>query len=246
MCTGSGGPAAEENLLLMACSGAKLAEAAFAIDLYQGVMYESFRTHLNLRARPRILILSALHGFIDPYTFIQPYKQKMTPGRADHLIGAALDLEQWPTGIRRVFMAGGAEYRRVMLAAVQQLRAAGRVLPDALVEGTHGGIGYQRAQLGEYLRSLPVSTRLVGEHPNGTPLYQSLDGFSVGDDVVARYRPTEQGERAVIEELFFGPVGPTAAIVMQPEKPSRIDYRRWIGLRKLFPHATSATTSIQA
>lgn len=228
----------------MACSGAKLAEAAFAIDLYQGVMYESFRTHLNLRARPRILILSALHGFIDPYTFIQPYEQKMTPGRADHLIGAALDLEQWPTGIKRVFMAGGAEYRRVMLAAVRQLQAAGRVPADAHVAGTHGGIGYQRAQLGMYLRSLPTSRHLAGEHPNGTPLYQSLDGFSVGDDVVAKYRPVEQGEKAVIEELFYGPAGPTAAVSMAPEKPSKIDCRRWVGLKKLFL-APCVVTSIQ-
>lgn len=225
----------EENLLLMACSGAKRPEAAPALDLYRGVMYESLRTHLNPRARPRILILSALHGFIDPYAVIHPYEQLMTAERADALKAEKLDPDLWGTGIKRVFMAGGAEYRSVMHAAVVQLQASGDVLTGAEISGTRGGIGYQRSQLGAYLRSIPMSRALVGEHPNGAPLYRSLGGVSVGDDVVARYRPDEEGVGAVVEELFFGPTGPTASIVVKREKPGRFPETRWIGLRKLSP-----------
>lgn len=53
-------------LVLMACSASKLARPAAAIDLYQGVMYQSYRVHVRDNARPSVIILSARHGFIDP------------------------------------------------------------------------------------------------------------------------------------------------------------------------------------
>jgi hypothetical protein len=39
-------------LLLMACSGSKLDQNASAIDLYRGVMYQSYRAHLRSDAAP--------------------------------------------------------------------------------------------------------------------------------------------------------------------------------------------------
>ncbi len=45
--------AGEPALLLMACSGTKLGRDARAIDLYRGVMYQSYRAHVRSDAAPR-------------------------------------------------------------------------------------------------------------------------------------------------------------------------------------------------
>ncbi|WP_342394121.1 DUF6884 domain-containing protein [Cupriavidus pinatubonensis] len=77
-------------LLLLACSGTKLDRPARAIDLYQGVMYRSYRAHLRSDAAPHVLILSARHGFLDPHTAIAPYDECMTPQRAEQMLADLL------------------------------------------------------------------------------------------------------------------------------------------------------------
>ncbi|SPD38161.1 conserved protein of unknown function (plasmid) [Cupriavidus taiwanensis] len=78
--TGNG--AAATALLLLACSGTKLDRPAPALDLYRGVMYQSYRAHVRGDEAPTVLILSARHGFLAAHTEIAPYDQRMTPQRA--------------------------------------------------------------------------------------------------------------------------------------------------------------------
>ncbi|MDK2660832.1 DUF6884 domain-containing protein [Cupriavidus consociatus] len=113
--------ASESALLLMACSSTKLDRDARAIDLYRGVMYASYRAHVRSDAAPRVLILSALHGFLPPDTEIAPYDERMTRKRADQMMADLpryLQPAAWPTRVGLVMLAGGAEYRRVMRAAL--------------------------------------------------------------------------------------------------------------------------------
>lgn len=139
-------------LLLMACSASKLSRPAAAIDLYQGVLYQSYRVHVRHNARPSVLILSARHGFVDPLAQIEPYDECMSPSRADQMI-AGLDqliaAASWPDLVCRILLAGGKQYRRVMRAAI-----ALRYSAELPVEETSGGIGMQRLQLGQFLRDL--------------------------------------------------------------------------------------------
>ena len=221
-----------KTLVMMACSGAKREVASPAFDLYRGVMYETFRAHVKAHARPQVIILSALHGFIDPAKIIAPYDQKMTSYRADEMID---DLTQfmkgpyWPLDIDQVFFAGGKNYRRVMRAAIS------RIAPMVEIEESSGGIGMQRSQLGRYLDQLcrqHVDT--IGHHPNGTPLFDSFGEFKVGDLVHTSYRsvPCAPKRPAVITELFNGPRRPTAAIELLDQKPGR-KLGRWIALDDL-------------
>ncbi|WP_249221395.1 DUF6884 domain-containing protein [Cupriavidus sp. KK10] len=82
LCNDDAGPA----LLLMACSGSKLDQNASSIDLYRGVMYQSYRAHLRSDAAPHALILSARHGFLQPDTEIDPYDLRMTRQRANQMV----------------------------------------------------------------------------------------------------------------------------------------------------------------
>lgn len=138
-------------LLLMACSATKASAPAPALDLYQGVMYQTFRARVKPLARPKVVILSALHGFVQADAILSPYEQRMTKARAGEMLA---DLPRfmkdviWPDAISQVFLAGGKDYRDVMRAAIMV------VYPNARIEECSGGIGYQRSQLGNYLNSL--------------------------------------------------------------------------------------------
>ncbi|MEX3983780.1 DUF6884 domain-containing protein [Paraburkholderia sp. EG287A] len=223
-------------LLIMACSARKLPYAAPALDLYRGVMYGTYRANVRAAARPHVVILSALHGFIAADAVIEPYEQRMTPARADDLL-ATLDAglpSDLPAATGEVMLAGGADYRRVMRAAVVQLRARGSLSAAATVTETSGGIGYQRQQLGEFLRKLSPVREVIGHHPNGTPLFRTLDGFTVGQPVSLQYaaRPDIAPEQAEIAELFCGPAGPTANLRLPLSKfPDRA--YTWVGLNDI-------------
>lgn len=140
------------HLLMLACSGAKGAEPARALDLYRGVMYSSYRAHVRAAAQPHVVILSALHGFLEPDALIAPYDQRMNADRSRALLAdltRCMAGVRWPTGIAHVMLAGGAAYRRVMHAALARLADAGGHLArdvEIIVE-VSGGIGWQRAQL---------------------------------------------------------------------------------------------------
>jgi hypothetical protein len=114
-------------------------------------MYSTLAKHLRREAPPSIVILSAEYGFISPEQVIAPYNRRMTAARADELL---CELEafaaqvEWPSQVGSVFLAGGAEYRRVMRAMLALL------CPEAAANAreTSGGIGQQRAQLGAFLQ----------------------------------------------------------------------------------------------
>lgn len=94
--------AGEQALLLMAYSGTKLDRDARAIDLYRGVMYASYRAHVRSEAAPRVLILSARHGFLQPDSEIAPYDERMTRQRADQTLADLpryLQPAAWPSRV---------------------------------------------------------------------------------------------------------------------------------------------------
>lgn len=204
-------------LLLLACSGTKLDRQARAIDLYQGVMYESYRAHLRRDAKPNVLILSARHGFLDPHEVIDPYDQRMTAQRADAMLAdlpAFAGSANWPAQIGKVLLAGGKEYRRVMRAALARRYG---VVPPWLQE-TVGGIGMQRSQLGAFLDGLvPAFGDRIGQHPNGTSLYRRYDWIEAGAIATLRYRaaPALPARPARVLSLFDGPSGPTADVEVE-------------------------------
>lgn len=223
-------------LLLMACSATKLTHAAPALDLYRGVMYGTFRANVQAAARPHVVILSALHGFVASDSVIEPYEQRMTLARAESILASVDDFMRldWPSAINEVMLAGGADYRRVMRAAVTRLFARGALSAAATVSETSGGIGYQRQQLGEFLRKLSPAREIIGHHANGTPLYRTLGGFAVGQDVHLQYaaRPDIAAVPAVITELFDGPAGPTANVSLPLSKCPDRAYT-WVGLNDI-------------
>jgi hypothetical protein len=229
------------HLIIMACSATKRQHAAPALDLYQGVMYSTYRANVQPKARPNVVILSALHGFVQSDTVIEPYEQRLTPERADRMLNDLANYlgDSWPDGVTNVLLAGGGEYRRVMRAAVPRLVERGCVAARATVTETTGGIGYQRQQLGEFLRGLGKDGEIVGHHANGTPLYRSLGGFTIGDsvDVAYRVRPDRPSRPASIEQLFHGPCGPTASVLMLDAKDAT-RARSWVGLQDLQPSMT--------
>lgn len=152
-------PAAGHPLLMLACSQRKRAgeQAMPALDLYQGVMYQTLRVHADLQAMPQLAILSAEHGFLRPEDCVRPYDRCMDARRADALMADLPALVARLTAlqdIESVHLCGGATYRRVMVAAVDALKRLGCVRPAAPVTACVGQLGEQRAQLGTYLRGL--------------------------------------------------------------------------------------------
>jgi hypothetical protein len=135
----------------------KLARPAAALDLYRGVMYQSYRKHVSRTAPPKVIILSALHGFVSADTVLAPYDQRMTPARSALMmsdIAQWMRGAQWPETVDQIFFAGGALYRTVMRSAVEHLLMAGALTGLAEILETSGAIGVQRSQLGEYLRRI--------------------------------------------------------------------------------------------
>lgn len=144
-----------KHLVIMACSATKAATPAPALDLYRGVMYSTFRANAPA-TRPAVIILSAKHGFITAEQVVDPYEQRMTEARADDMLAElpAFDTIAWPADVRAVMLAGGKSYRRVMRAAIERRMCLGSIAADVAITETAGGIGYQRAQLGAYLRGM--------------------------------------------------------------------------------------------
>lgn len=199
-------------LVLLACSGKKAAVRAPALQLYQGVMYQTYRAHARCGVGPAMVILSAKHGFVAPDDTLDPYDLRMTTARADELL-ARLDQSitqvAWPRRASRVLLAGGQTYRRVMRAAIGLVGA-----PRLPIDEVSGGIGYQRSQLASFLadHGRPALAEQIGSHPNGQPLYRRYGIYAVGDSVL--FNEPGPGrfalKRAVLRELFDGPAGPTA------------------------------------
>ena len=223
-------------LLMMACSATKLEHAAPALDLYRGVMYSTFRANVQATARPHVVILSALHGFIAAEAIIEPYEQRMASTRADTILAGLDDfmMLEWPAAVSQVMLAGGTQYRRVMRAAVAHLRSHSILSTTAAVAETSGGIGYQRRQLGAFLRKLSPPREVIGHHSNGTPLYRTMGEYTVGQTVNLQYaaRPDIAPVPAVIAELFDGPAGPTANVSLPLSKFPERAYT-WVSLNDI-------------
>ncbi|WP_029050055.1 DUF6884 domain-containing protein [Cupriavidus sp. amp6] len=232
--------AGEPALLLMACSSTKLDRDARAIDLYRGVMYASYRAHVRSDAAPRVLILSARHGFLPPDTEIAPYDERMTRQRADQMMSDLpryLQPAAWPTRVGSVMLAGGAEYRRVMRAAL--FRQYG---PQLLaLQETTGGIGMQRSQLGAFLDGLqPTFRDQMGRHANGTLLYRAYGWIETGAFATLHYRaaPALPSRQARVLCVFEGPSGPTADVEVEEFVRGRPKIcQRWVSVRDLHPCA---------
>lgn len=145
----------KHSLILMSCSATKGRATAPTIDLYQGVMYSTFRANAPV-IWPAVVILSARHGFIDANSIIEPYEQRMTAARAGEMVAelSAFDSIEWPSGVRSILLAGGKNYQKVMWAAIERRIKLGLLDANIIIDQTSGGIGYQRAQLGAYLRNL--------------------------------------------------------------------------------------------
>jgi hypothetical protein len=145
----------QKHLVLMACSATKGATPAPAFELYRGVMYSTFRANAPA-TRPAVVILSAKHGFLPADQVIEPYELRMSDARADEMLGELPDFDsiEWPSELSAIFLAGGKTYQRVMRAAIERRIELGLLSRDVTIERTAGGIGYQRAQLGAYLRSM--------------------------------------------------------------------------------------------
>lgn len=173
------------TLILMACSGKKkpLAPGAVMplIDLYDGPMWQTLRTHLADR-HAHVVVLSGRYGFTSAYSHLPTYEAKLTSQKADHLIARGLDGKQDRFGElkhvldtsplcamirpgfamksnpdrawRGVIAAGGGEYRRVFEYMIGAMKVSGEIAPDALVLMTRGGIGEQRSQLGRWVSAL--------------------------------------------------------------------------------------------
>jgi len=227
-------------LRLLACSGTKLDHPARAIDLYQGVMYQSYRAHVFSDTVPQVLILSSKHGFLEPETEIAPYDERMTPQCAEQMLADLATYVRkvaWPSRIGKVMLAGGQQYRRVMRAALA--RRYGQVPP--LLHETTGGIGMQRSQLGAFLDGLPSPySEPFGQHPNGTPLFRRHGWLEAGSIVRVVYgaAPGIPARMARVLSLFEGPNGPTADV--EVEESFRGHTRicpRWVRVQDLQPSA---------
>lgn len=224
---------AARDLVILACSGRKLPYAAPALELYQGVMYSTFRAHVRPEAFPNVMILSALHGFIRGDAVIEPYDLRLSQRCRDGMIDSLGEDPGvgWPEGVTRVLLAGGRDYRRVMHAAVPILVDRGFVSARAAVLETSGGIGCQRQQLAGFLTSC---REIVGYRQNGTALYRSLGGFTVGQPVAIsdRMGPQRRPRPAIIEDLFDGPAGPTASVLLLDARNHNCA-RTWVGVDDL-------------
>ncbi|NUX58680.1 hypothetical protein FSB65_35805 [Paraburkholderia sp. JPY418] len=103
------------------------------------------------------MILSAEHGFIDSHLIIAPYERPMTRERSDAMLADLPRFNHAVWGLLapdEILLAGGELYRRVMRAALAYEVSKGYVPATARVRETTGGIGYQRQQLGAWLREV--------------------------------------------------------------------------------------------
>ena len=127
-------------VVVIPCSGAKLAHAAEAGHLYTGALHRhARRTADALTAHGgTVLVLSALHGFLPLTQVIEPYDHRWTdPGSIaeDQLRAQALELG----------LADAEDV--VLLTPGQYTQRAAAVWPHARTPLAHLGIGQQRGRL---------------------------------------------------------------------------------------------------
>lgn len=227
----------------------KLDHPAPARDFYQGVMWQSLRANSKPDRTPHVVVLSALYGFVEGSTVIEPYDRKLSEGRARELY---YDLDQfvkgvrWPKDATRILIAGGGHYRHLMRAMVGALIGDGKLARENLqISEVSGGIGMQRSQVGQFVRdpaSLP--SPYTGYHRNGTPCLAEAWGLRVGDRVrtTGPYVGKAGPKRGHVEELFVGPGGATASVAFEDDRPPlangkprpvQLGRGAWVGVENL-------------
>jgi hypothetical protein len=137
-------------LYLIACSGSKLETHAKARDLYTGQAFRFAMTAAE-RAGADVLILSALHGAVDPDAWLTPYNVTLsnmsTTDRANWAARTAAELE--PHRGRDIVVLAGQHYA----AALEGFPNVSRPLAGL-------GIGQQLAALKHLNAPRPAPRRL--------------------------------------------------------------------------------------
>lgn len=140
-----------EPVVVLACGAGKGPAPAAALDLYTGAFFSMTRRWAeSVTDRPRIFILSALHGLVRADQQLAPYdaRMKASPEVAARVRAQAAELELGGP----VYFAGGAAYLGVLREAIPGVVA----VTDALPPGRAGrGIGAQRAWFSRNLGKLP-------------------------------------------------------------------------------------------
>lgn len=146
------------------CGAAKTAAAAPARHLYTGSAFrhalaaaeaEAAATERDLGVEARVLILSALHGLLDPEQVVEPYEMKM--GAAGSIAPEALAAQIVARG-----MAYGTDEIYAMLPKAYRaaLDAAAEIADGPEVHDVYEvapGIGYQRGVASSLTRSAAMA-----------------------------------------------------------------------------------------
>jgi hypothetical protein len=133
--------------VVVPCSGAKLAHAAPAGELYTGQLHRLARRAADALGG-RVLILSALHGLLQLDELVEPYDVQVGDDRAvapDEVAAQARQL-----GVRRVIALTPKRYTALLADAL------GAELVDARLASA-SGIGVMRARLAAICRSADAS-----------------------------------------------------------------------------------------
>lgn len=162
-----------KRLLLMACSNTKIeSHAGFikqygcnlmpAIERYDGPSYRVVRAYRNARHRlPKILILSALYGLIEPKHPITFYDHKLDERltalfKSDH--DGRRVVQNACYAAEDIFIFGGALYQEVFHAWLPVCAKNNPLMSITLpVTRSRGGIGEQLAQLKTWLNGEKVT-----------------------------------------------------------------------------------------
>jgi hypothetical protein len=191
-------PATPHTVLVVPCSGKKLDHAAPARELYRGTL-----TTMGLAAAASIaqahvgtstLILSALHGLLDPELVVAPYDLRMgDPGSVD-TDTLADQLQQ--AGATRVVALTPGTYTAALAAACE---AAGLELVAPLAGSR--GIGEQRGRLAQLRRGAGLGR--PGQ-PGGSPVDLGLETRRVAADhalALEQYRAWQLEQLLALEDV---------------------------------------------
>lgn len=163
----------DRTLILMACSATKrdvgdaLPHGVPLSELYDGPIWQTLRAHMGEDYARNVVVLSGGYGIVSASMNVLPYEARLSPEKADELIRRGLLERQGermsPLAVMHppaagpwqgVIVCAGANYRRVFVALLQQLREWSGLAADAPLLVTRGGIGEQRSQLGRWVDQL--------------------------------------------------------------------------------------------
>lgn len=137
--------AARRNWWIVPCGAEKAAEPVPARDLYLGSMFRQAFATATAAAGPadRVLILSALHGLVDPDTVVAPYDVRMGDD-------ASVDADTIAAQAETFGIAAG-EHVTALLPAAYFARLDAALKPAGIyaaqVYEADAGIGYQKGTL---------------------------------------------------------------------------------------------------